>query len=98
MRSGKAVALLAIMIATLEFSAVTSCTAGEKQNSNAHRVDKTASSATNKNSGNNSTQWQADPERGWVRADDRRNHKDQQASAKQNSEKKTKQKGNKWFF
>jgi len=98
MRSGKAVALLAILIATLELSAITTCAAGEKQNSNAHRGGTNASPTSGKSSGSNSAQWKADPDRGWVRADDRRNHKDQRASAKQNSEKKTKQKDNKWFF
>jgi hypothetical protein len=99
MRFGKAAQLLVLLMASGECSAIAGSGAGHKQDAPAHNSGRSSWSMEKKSSGNNDGQWQADPERGWVRSDEPRNQKDQRTSAKQNSDKKPKQgKHNKWFF
>jgi len=99
MRFGKAAWLLVLLMASGEISTTASHGAGHKQDAPAHNSGRSSWSMEKKSSGNNDGQWQADPERGWVRSDEPRNQKNQRTSAKQNGDKKSKQeKHNKWFF
>jgi hypothetical protein len=99
MRVGKAARVLVLLMASGEFITIAGHAAGHKQDAPAHNSGRSSWSMEKKSSGHNDSQWQADPERGWVRSDEPRTPKDQRTSAKPNSDKKTKQeKHNKWFF
>jgi hypothetical protein len=96
MRFDKAAGVLVMLMAAWGVFATTINAADHNPNANARRGRNSAS--MEKRSGTNDNQWQADPQRGWVRSDELRNRKDQRTSTKQSSEKKSKQKDHKWFF
>ena len=74
--------------------------AGQSKNSNSHGGGQAPAHVGKKGSANNNAQWSADPERGWVRADERQKLNDpgrlSLGSAQNNDKQKVKGKANKF--
>lgn len=81
------VAILAILNAMLLCYTNSSAQAGEGKGNSARRVGKAGSHMSSKGLDNTNAQWSADPDRGWIRADELHELHDQRQTtpkAKQN--------------
>ena len=92
MKSTHFVATLAILNALLLCFSNSLAQAGEAKGGTSHRGGQASSHMSSKGQENTNAQWSADPERGWVRADERHELHDQRHSAAKSNQKRGKQK------
>src|SRR3989442_5671942 len=92
MKSNHYVASLAILNALLLCFSNSFAQAGEAKGGTSHRGGQASSHMSSKGQENTNAQWSADPERGWVRADERHELHDQRHSAAKSNQKRGKQK------
>jgi hypothetical protein len=92
MKSTHFVATLAILNALLLCFSSSLTQAGEAKGGASHRGGQASSHMSSKGQENTNAQWSADPERGWVRADERHELHDQRHSTEKSNQKRGKQK------
>jgi len=92
MKSTHFVATLAILNALLLCFSNGSTQAGEAKGGATHSGGQASSHMSSKGQENTNAQWSADPERGWVRADERHELHDQRHSTEKSNQKREKQK------
>ena len=92
MKSTRFVATLAILNALLLCFSNTSSQAGEAKGGASQRGGQAGSHMSSKGQENTNAQWSADPERGWIRADERHDLHDQRQSSEKPNQKRGKQK------
>jgi hypothetical protein len=93
MKSTHFVATLAILNALLLCFSNALTQAGEAKGGTSHRGGQASAHMSSKGQENTNAQWSADPERGWVRADERHDLNDQRHSTGKSNQKRGKQKG-----
>ena len=90
MPSAKYAAWLVLLNAWLSVGATVSG-AAQAKHAPSQRGGQAASHMSTKGSANSNAQWSADPERGWVRAEERHSTNDPRTGVQQRSQKKAKQ-------
>jgi len=93
MKTKSYIAILALMNALGLFAATLSTEAGQHQEHSNRRGGKASTHMSNHGSDNTNAQWSADPDRGWVRADERHELKDQKLNTTKSDQGKGKKKG-----
>lgn len=93
MRTNHGIAILALLNAMMLCVSNPAIEAGEGKGET-KQAEEQATSQPSSNEVENSAQWSADPERGWVRADERLDPQDQGDSVRKPNQTKGKQKGN----
>lgn len=90
MKSANGIARLLIVSSLLAASAKLS-DAAQAHGSAGQRGGRAATPMSGKAAANTNGQWSADPERGWVRAEERKELKDQRVGSTQRTQRKAKQ-------
>jgi hypothetical protein len=91
MKLAKHVIAAMMMAALLDTSAVSAASAGK--NSGSQRGGKGAEHMSPKGSANTNAQWSADPERGWVRAEERHKQHEKNGASSETKQPNPKPKG-----
>lgn len=93
MKSKKYLVLLALLNALGLFVSDMSAQAGQHKEKSNRRGGKATTHMSTQGSGNTNAQWSADPERGWVRANERHELKEQQLNTSKSEHGRGKKKG-----
>lgn len=89
----KSLKYLAVMTLALAILGSPSAEAGEGKGASARRGGEAGSHMSSKSSENTNAQWSADPDRGWIRADERHDLHDQRQATPKAKQNRGKHKG-----
>jgi hypothetical protein len=93
MKPNKYIAVFSLLNA-LAFCLTHSSANAEPGDKGSQRGGQAKSHMSSKGSANSNAQWSADPERGWVRADERQQRQDESQATGKSKQNRGKQKGN----